>query len=225
MQQLLYADEVRSLTEVPLPDGEVREAELKLAKQLVDQIASETFEPDAVRGRGREADPGRHRAQGAGPGDLGERAERPSAGPHHRPDGGAKASLGKGAGAPRPRPSTAPRPPKNRTKLKHTILDVALAGQRMPLRPSPSARRSGNGTRQRQASPWRRFVRAKNRALYIVAALSGYTTQDVARMIGVSSGRLRAYLRAGVLSPRRASAASCASRFKICCCCARPRGS
>jgi tetratricopeptide (TPR) repeat protein len=36
-----------------------------------------------------------------------------------------------------------------------------------------------------------------------VAALSGYTTQDVARMIGVSSGRLRAYLRAGVLSPEK----------------------
>jgi tetratricopeptide (TPR) repeat protein len=33
--------------------------------------------------------------------------------------------------------------------------------------------------------------------------LSGYTTQDVARMIGVSSGRLRAYLRAGVLAPER----------------------
>jgi tetratricopeptide (TPR) repeat protein len=33
--------------------------------------------------------------------------------------------------------------------------------------------------------------------------LSGYTTQDVARMIGVSSGRLRAYLRAGVLTPER----------------------
>ncbi|HEY6475743.1 MAG TPA: tetratricopeptide repeat protein [Polyangia bacterium] len=33
--------------------------------------------------------------------------------------------------------------------------------------------------------------------------MSGYTTQDVARMIGVSSGRLRAYLRAGVLSPER----------------------
>jgi tetratricopeptide (TPR) repeat protein len=46
-------------------------------------------------------------------------------------------------------------------------------------------------------------VRAKNHALYIVAALSGYTTQDVAKMIGVSSGRLRAYLRAGVLSPEK----------------------
>jgi tetratricopeptide (TPR) repeat protein len=33
--------------------------------------------------------------------------------------------------------------------------------------------------------------------------VSGYTTQDVARIIGVSAGRLRAYLRAGVLSPER----------------------
>jgi tetratricopeptide (TPR) repeat protein len=39
--------------------------------------------------------------------------------------------------------------------------------------------------------------------MYSPPALSGYTTQDVARMIGVSSGRLRAYLRAGVLSPER----------------------
>ena len=46
MQQLLYADEVRDFAEVPMPDvPQVREAELKLAHQLVDQIASETFEP------------------------------------------------------------------------------------------------------------------------------------------------------------------------------------
>ena len=55
LQQLLYADEVRPLAEVPLPDGEVREPELKLARQLIDQIAAETFEPtlyhDEVRER------------------------------------------------------------------------------------------------------------------------------------------------------------------------------
>jgi tetratricopeptide (TPR) repeat protein len=33
--------------------------------------------------------------------------------------------------------------------------------------------------------------------------VGGYTTQAVARMIGVSAGRLRAYLRAGVLTPER----------------------
>jgi DNA end-binding protein Ku len=55
LQQLLYADEVRPISEVPLPEGEVREPELKLAKQLIDQIAAETFEPtlyhDDVRER------------------------------------------------------------------------------------------------------------------------------------------------------------------------------
>jgi DNA end-binding protein Ku len=55
LQQLLYADEVRPLSEVPLPDGEVREPELRLARQLIDQITAETFEPtlyhDEVRER------------------------------------------------------------------------------------------------------------------------------------------------------------------------------
>ena len=55
LQQLLYADEVRPLAEVPLPEGHVREPELKLARQLIDQIAAETFEPtlyhDDVRER------------------------------------------------------------------------------------------------------------------------------------------------------------------------------
>ncbi len=47
MQQLHYADEVRDIHEVPVGDAEVREQELKLAKQLVEQIARETFNPDA----------------------------------------------------------------------------------------------------------------------------------------------------------------------------------
>jgi DNA end-binding protein Ku len=47
MQQLLYADEVRDIAEVPMPDvPQVRDAELKLAHQLVDQITSQTFEPN-----------------------------------------------------------------------------------------------------------------------------------------------------------------------------------
>jgi DNA end-binding protein Ku len=55
MQTLLYADEVRPFSEVPIPDAEVRESEVKLAKQLVDQIGAETFNPadyeDDVRKR------------------------------------------------------------------------------------------------------------------------------------------------------------------------------
>jgi DNA end-binding protein Ku len=47
MQQLHYSDEVRSAKDVPIADGEVREQELKLAMQLIDQISRETFNPEA----------------------------------------------------------------------------------------------------------------------------------------------------------------------------------
>ena len=59
MQQLLYADEVRPLSEVPIDDAEVKEPELKLAVQLIEQIATDEFQPenyeDEVRKRYHEA--------------------------------------------------------------------------------------------------------------------------------------------------------------------------
>ncbi len=58
MQQLRYTDEVKAITEIPLPEIEVKEAELKLAVQLIDQVSSEEFHPenyqDNVTGRIRE---------------------------------------------------------------------------------------------------------------------------------------------------------------------------
>ncbi len=55
MQQLLYADEVRSIKEVDIPKTEVKDGELKLAQQLIEQQSSETFDPtaytDQVRAR------------------------------------------------------------------------------------------------------------------------------------------------------------------------------
>jgi DNA end-binding protein Ku len=45
MQQLLYADEIRQAKEVPVGDSEVKEAELKLATLLIEQISRETFDP------------------------------------------------------------------------------------------------------------------------------------------------------------------------------------
>ena len=47
MQQLLYADEVRSFSEVPVGDASVTDSELKLALQLIEQIAKEEFNPAA----------------------------------------------------------------------------------------------------------------------------------------------------------------------------------
>jgi len=55
MQQLLYAGEVRSIKELEIPNTEVKDAELKLAQQLIEQQASEKFDPttytDDVRAR------------------------------------------------------------------------------------------------------------------------------------------------------------------------------
>ncbi len=101
LQELLYADEVRSIGEVPLPDGEAREAELKLAKQLIDQITADTFDPsqyhDEVKDRIR-ADIER-KVQGQ---DISEAAPAPAE-PARVIDlmAALKASLAKGTGGAR----------------------------------------------------------------------------------------------------------------------------
>jgi DNA end-binding protein Ku len=55
MEQLRYADEVRSTNEVPVPEGEVKPQELALAKQLIEASSNDNFEPgkykDTVRER------------------------------------------------------------------------------------------------------------------------------------------------------------------------------
>jgi DNA end-binding protein Ku len=47
MQQLLYAAEVRSIKDIEIPQTEVKEAELKLAQQLIEQQAADEFDPGA----------------------------------------------------------------------------------------------------------------------------------------------------------------------------------
>ncbi|HET7402952.1 MAG TPA: hypothetical protein VFJ62_14255, partial [Usitatibacter sp.] len=49
MQQLLYAGEVRSIRDIEIPPTEVKDVELKLAKQLIDAQTSETFDPAQYR--------------------------------------------------------------------------------------------------------------------------------------------------------------------------------
>ena len=45
LQQLLYADEVRSMKELDIEKVQVSAAELKLAMQLIDQISEDTYDP------------------------------------------------------------------------------------------------------------------------------------------------------------------------------------
>lgn len=46
LQQLRYADEIRAFSEIPVAPAEVKEPELRLAMQLIDQIATDQFRPD-----------------------------------------------------------------------------------------------------------------------------------------------------------------------------------
>jgi DNA end-binding protein Ku len=47
MQQLRYADEVRAMDEVPVGKIDIKDAELKLAVQFIEQLATDKFTPEA----------------------------------------------------------------------------------------------------------------------------------------------------------------------------------
>jgi DNA end-binding protein Ku len=47
MQQLRYSDELRPFSEVPVGAADLKEPELKLAVQLIEQIATDEFRPEA----------------------------------------------------------------------------------------------------------------------------------------------------------------------------------
>ncbi len=54
MEQLHYSDELRPTSEVPVPDGEVADKELKLAMMLIEQTSNEEFEPSKYKDTVRE---------------------------------------------------------------------------------------------------------------------------------------------------------------------------
>ena len=54
MQQLRYSDELRSFADVPLGTAEIKEPELKLAVQLIEQIATDEFKPETYEDKQRQ---------------------------------------------------------------------------------------------------------------------------------------------------------------------------
>jgi DNA end-binding protein Ku len=54
MEQLRYTHEVRSFEEVPIGSADIKEKELELAVQLIQQIATDEFRPDAYKDEVRE---------------------------------------------------------------------------------------------------------------------------------------------------------------------------
>lgn len=110
MQQLLYANEVRSINELDIGKIDVKDSELKLARQLIDAQSSERFDPAQYK------DDVRERVQAA----IDRKVEGQEISLAEAPEGGAqvidlmealRASLErKGAAAPRraPEPEAAP---------------------------------------------------------------------------------------------------------------------
>ncbi len=54
MEQLRYADELRSVSDVPVEEGEVKKQELQLATQLIEQLAAAEFQPGSYTDEVRE---------------------------------------------------------------------------------------------------------------------------------------------------------------------------
>jgi DNA end-binding protein Ku len=54
LEQLHYAHEVRAMDDVPIPSGDVKEGELKLAISLIEQLKSDEFKPDQYKDEVRE---------------------------------------------------------------------------------------------------------------------------------------------------------------------------
>ena len=100
MQQLLYADEIRPISEVGLDRRSVKDAELKLAKMLVDQASSDEFRPEAYEDEVKK----RIQQQLKKKIETGQEISRAAASQErrgHRSDGGAAAQPRQGAGAAR----------------------------------------------------------------------------------------------------------------------------
>lgn len=49
MEQLYYADEIKSMDEVPIDEADVGKQEIKLARQLIDQVTSKEFDHEQYR--------------------------------------------------------------------------------------------------------------------------------------------------------------------------------
>ena len=86
MQQLRYSDEIRGFDDVDSSDAEVDEAELALAVQLVEQIASDTFNPEGYSDGVKDQVLAAIEQKSCGPGDDVRRQGR-AEGAGHRSDG------------------------------------------------------------------------------------------------------------------------------------------
>ena len=173
MQQLLYADEVRSIKDIEIPKTEVKDAELKLAQQLIEQQASDTFDPsaytDEVRARIEAAVQKKVEGQEITHGRGARRRRRAG----HRPDGSAaREPREEGAAARKAQPSRS-------------------ADTRKPPK------------RAQQAEPRRARKAPRNSASAGRRAMHQYGVRDVEKLLRLPRSTIRALIAAGFVAPAR----------------------
>lgn len=129
MQQLHYADEIRSIEEVPIGDADIREMELNLGVQLIEQIATNEFKPDKYRDEVRDRMQSAIKRKIEGQDVIASTVEEPKAQIIDLMEA-LKASLGSRAAAPAPAASDAS--PSGPVAVPDLVDDDRRPAQRAP---------------------------------------------------------------------------------------------
>jgi hypothetical protein len=184
LQQLLYADEVRSMKDLDIEKVDVQKAELNLALQLISQIAAESYDPAAF------VDEEKQRILGAIDQKIAGNEIAESAAPEAASGQiidlmeALRASLGgKKAAAVAPRrrrPST--QPGRDRTEPAETKPARARSARRRPKRrPRPCVHEQGSSRRRMQT----------------------YSVRDLQSMLGISRAVIGSLIASGFVAPSR----------------------
>jgi len=134
LQQLLYADEVRGLADLEIEKADVKPAELALAKQLIEQSATDEYDPKAY------VDEVKRRIEAA----VQEKVEGKEVTISAEPEAGGaqvidlmealRASLGKGGAAPAAEPEKAAAPAKSERKPPKRVAAETAATPKTKVR-------------------------------------------------------------------------------------------
>ena len=141
LQQLLYADEVRSLKELDIEKVTVSDAELKLALQLIDQISEDTYDPTQFEDEEKKRILAAIDEKIAGKQVVADGAGRAAAGrPGDRPDGSAARQPGharrrQGQGG-RPRPPRRSRRRPRRAKERKGVKRAPKVAEEVAAAPA-----------------------------------------------------------------------------------------
>jgi DNA end-binding protein Ku len=157
LQQLLYADEVRSLKDLGIEQAEVSQAELKLALQLIDQISRDAYDPSEFKDEEKQRVLTAIDAKIAGQEVVASaRSEEPSSGQVIDLMEALRASIGQRGGA-KAAPAAAPKAekPAKAVAAKAEALPADALKERKPAKRAPKVAEepavAAGGSRSRAA--------------------------------------------------------------------------